>query len=240
MASVLKVYNALKDISNKEQKGYITEAVFNTFAGIAQMNVYNELFGDIQKAQQIIRAGLDAGRDKSPRKMTEEDLSMYVREGSLSSIDSNRFSKPSDLSKIISIRTVGESLTDETRNLCEIVYDVEKMNAILGSNLSTPTFDFPVALVTTDIELFPEETFDDVTMTYYALPTSYEFGTTTISTLSPQIHLKDGIPLSASCRDFMIPDEYMPELVYEMCELLGIRVRDNNLVSFGARKEASE
>jgi hypothetical protein len=25
-----------------------------------------------------------------------------------------------------------------------------------------------------------------------------------------------------------------------MCELLGIRVRDNNLVSFGARKEASE
>lgn len=239
MASVLKVYNALKDISNKEQKGYITEAVFNTFAGIAQMNVYNELFGDIQKAQQIIRAGLDSGRDKSPRKMTEEDLSMYVREGSLSSIDSNRFSKPSDLSKIISIRTVGESLTDETRNLCEIVYDVEKMNAILGSNLSTPTFDFPVALVTTDIELFPEEIVD-VIMTYYALPTSYEFGTTTISTLSPQIHLQNGVPVVASCRDFMIPDEYMPELVYEMCELLGIRVRDNNLVSFGARKEASE
>ena len=240
MASVLKVYNALKDISNKEQKGYITEAVFNTFAGIAQMNVYNELFGDIQKAQQIIRAGLDAGRDKSPRKMTEEDLSMYVRESSLSStIDSNRFSKPSDLSKIISIRTVGDSLTDETRNLCEIVYDVEKMNAILGSNLSTPTFDFPVALVTTDIELFPEEIVD-VIMTYYALPTSYEFGTTTISTLSPQIHLQNGVPVVASCRDFMIPDEYMPELVYEMCELLGIRVRDNNLVSFGARKEASE
>lgn len=239
MASVLKVYNALKDISNKEQKGYITEAVFNTFAGIAQTNVYNELFGDIQKAQQIIRAGLDSGRDKSPRKMTEEDLSMYVREGSLSSIDSNRFSKPSDLSKIISIRTVGDSLTDETRNLCEIVYDVEKMNAILGSNLSTPTFDFPVALVTTDIELFPEEIVD-VIMTYYALPTSYEFGTTTISTLSPQIHLQNGVPVVASCRDFMIPDEYMPELVYEMCELLGIRVRDNNLVSFGARKEASE
>ena len=239
MASVLKVYNALKDISNKEQKGYITEAVFNTFAGIAQVNVYNELFGDIQKAQQIIRAGMDPGRDKSPRKMTEEDLSMYVRESSLSSIDSNRFSKPSDLSKIISIRTVGDSLTDETRNLCEIVYDVEKMNAILGSNLSTPTFDFPVALVTTDIELFPEE-IDDVIMTYYALPTSYEFGTTTISTLSPQIHLQNGVPVLASSRDFMIPDEYMPELVYEMCELLGIRVRDNNLVSFGARKEASE
>lgn len=238
MASVLKVYNALKDISNKEQKGYITEAVFNTFAGIAQMNVYNELFGDIQKAQQIIRAGMDPGRDKSPRKMTEEDLSMYVRESFLSPIDSNRFSKPSDLSKIISIRTVGE-FPNDTRNLCEIVYDVEKMNAILGSNLSTPTFDFPVALVTTDIELFPEGILDAI-MTYYALPTSYEFGTTTISTLSPQIHLKDGIPLSASCRDFMIPDEYMPELVYEMCELLGIRVRDNNLVSFGARKEASE
>ena len=135
MASVLNVYNALKNLSNKEQKGFITPNVFNSFAPIAQMNVYNELLRDFTSAKQQNRASLDPGRNRSPRKMTAEDLSIYVRDQSLSVINGNIYSKPEDLGRIISMRVDGESRgSGSDRVMCEMVYDVEKMNAILGSN----------------------------------------------------------------------------------------------------------
>ena len=34
MVSVVQVYNAVKNIANKEQKGFITPAIFNSFAAI--------------------------------------------------------------------------------------------------------------------------------------------------------------------------------------------------------------
>ena len=240
MASVLNVYNALKDISNKEQKGFITPNVFNSFAPIAQMNVYNEMFRDFTSAKQQNRASLDPGRHRSPRKMTAEDLSIYVRDQRLRVSSGNIYSKPDDLGKIISIRVDGEQRGSGTdRVMCEMVYDVEKMNAILGSNLSTPTDQFPVALVSQDIEVFPD-TVGGVYLTYYGLPTSYDYGTKNISPLDPQVHFLQDIPEPLASKDFMIPDEYEPELIAEMAKLLGVRLRDMNLKQYGVQEEAAE
>ena len=240
MASVLNVYNALKDLSNKEQKGFITENVFNSFAPIAQMNVYNEMFRDFTSAKQQNRASLDPGRHRSPRKITAEDLSIFVRDNELRIINGNIYGKPDDLGKIISMRVEGEQRgSGSDRVMCEIVYDVEKMNAILGSNLSTPTDQFPVALVSQDIEVFPD-TVSGVYLTYYALPTSYEYGTTTVSNLDPQIKIDQNIVSPLASRDFMIPSEYEPELIAEMAKLLGVRLRDMNLKQFGVQEEAAE
>ena len=241
MASVLKVYNALKDISNKEQKGFITPAVFNSFAHIAQMNVYNELFDDFIKAKGMMRQSMDLGRDRSPRKISAEDVSMYIKDEPLQQIEGNRFEKPSDLGKVISIRVEGEYGTSEDRVACEMLYDVERINAILGSHLSTPTDDFPVALVSKDIEVFPD-TVSEASITYYSLPSSFDYGTTTPSSMQPQIQFLLGSQVvdPETSKDFMVPNEYLPEIVFEMCELMGIRLRDQNLMGFGARKEAAE
>ena len=240
MASIFNVYNALKSLSNKEQKGFITPAVFNTFAPIAQVNVYNEMFEDFVSAKQQSRANLDSGRDRSKRKLVAEDVSIYIKDVALEQLDGNLFQKPGDLGKVISIRTEGEPGTGDSRSMCEMLYNVERMNAILGSNLSTPTDAFPVAMISKDIEIFPD-TITEAYITYYALPTSYEVGTSNASELKPQINFNASgiIDLSAS-RDFMIPKEYEAELVAEMCKMLGVRLRDVNLQQFGSREEASE
>ena len=47
MASVNRVYSALKDLVNKDQRGFVTPAVFNSFASVAQMNIFNKLFEDL-------------------------------------------------------------------------------------------------------------------------------------------------------------------------------------------------
>ena len=65
MVSVLQVYTALKDLANKEQKGFITPQVFNSFAALAQMNIYNEMFTELVDAKRLNRQNFDPGRDKS-------------------------------------------------------------------------------------------------------------------------------------------------------------------------------
>ena len=113
MVSVQQVYDTLKDLANKDQKGFITPAVFNNFAGVAQINIYNELFQELVKAKQIQRQNFDPGRDKSVRKQVTEDLSVFIVNDLVldGTSNSNLFLKPSNLSKIISI-----SFSDEDRS----------------------------------------------------------------------------------------------------------------------------
>ena len=58
--------------------------------------------------------------------------------------------------------------------------------------------------------------------------------------LDPQIHFLQDVPEPLASKDFMIPDEYEPELIAEMCRLLGVRLRDMNLLQYGVQQEAAE
>ena len=69
----------MRDICNKDQKGFVTPNVFNTLARMAQQNIYNEMFNELKLATALRASGRDAGRDKSAYKMVEEDLSTFIR-----------------------------------------------------------------------------------------------------------------------------------------------------------------
>ncbi len=264
MVSVLQVYNTLKDLANKDQKGFITPAVFNNFTNVAQINIYNELFQELVKAKQIQRQNFDPGRDKSVRKQVKEDLSYFVVSDLLidnSTAQSNIFYKPNNLSKIISIsfsthdRTEIEVVEedDETkeadvtikrheRRPIELVYDVEKIDRILTSNLSTPTESFPVALIAEDIEVFPT-TINDIRLTYYRRPGSIDSDGEPSDL--PPTYVESAIGGSdffnpASSYNFMLPPHYLTELVMEMAKLIGVRLRDPSLAGFASQEEASE
>lgn len=268
MVSVLQVYNALKDLTNKEQKGFVTPQVFNSFAALAQMNVYNELFVELVDAKRLGRQSFDPGRDKSVRKQRLEDLSFFVRRADLSNsmadyggladalaagVVPGFYFKPSNLSKIISI-TVGAPMFNgsaaTSRTSCEIAYDVEKMDRILGSNLSTPTESFPVALISGEqIEVFPD-TVVSAELTYYAKPTSYNSSDGLLDNInSPKYAFKTfqfGTATSdeffdpLNSKDFMLPPHYLTELVMEMAKLLGVRLRDPSIQNFATQEEAAE
>ena len=51
--NIVDVYNAVRDLCNKDQRGFVTPEVFSTFAGIAQQNIFNEMF------QELITANKD-------------------------------------------------------------------------------------------------------------------------------------------------------------------------------------
>jgi len=253
MVSVQAVYRTLQDLANKDQKGFITPAVFNRFAALAQLNIYNELFQELVKAKQALRQNVDPGRDKSIRKQTLEDLAFFVVRDYLisASSTSNLYIKPSNLSKIISISSTSNVFDDNNydsttnrynRKSVELVYDVDKIDHILSSNLSTPTEDFPVALIAEDIEIFPTS-ISDITLTYYRRPGSVNLDGE--STNSPPTYgeiFMNGMSMynPDTTLNFMLPSHYDTELVMEIGKLIGVRLRDPNLAQFAATEEASE
>lgn len=258
MVSVLQVYTALKDLANKEQKGFITPQVFNSFASLAQINIYNEIFSELVDAKRLNRQNFDPGRDKSIRKQKEEDLSYFYRRQSGSVLDSS-VPKPFDLSKIISLH-VGSTISDPIQaadanfsdsnggllNNCELIYDPEKIDRIMGSNLSHPTDSFPVALVSAvDIEVFPQTT--TYVLSYYAKPTSmdaegqikidppfYDYNVVNYTGQSLELFNSKG------SRNFMLPPHYLNEVVMEVAKLIGVRLRDNSVSVFSTQEEAAE
>ena len=82
MASVNRVYTALKDLVNKDQKGFISPAVFNSFAGLAQMNIFNRLFDEHRNAMCFRRAGIDPGKSLGGQNI-DEDLSVFQKKAKL-------------------------------------------------------------------------------------------------------------------------------------------------------------
>tara|TARA_R110002020_G_scaffold356164_1_gene568766 strand:- start:5049 stop:5819 length:771 start_codon:yes stop_codon:yes gene_type:complete len=255
MASTSLVYATLKRLANKEQKGFITPEVFNVFASTAQMNVYNELFSDLVDAKRLSRQGFEMGRDKSVRKQKLEDLAFFVKRQVISLTDTaeerglyaaaapgvNGFLKPSDLGKIISIRaydtdykTAQFTVNQGTKmNPCELLYDIEKANYILGSNLSTPTHEYPVAIISKTIEIFPS-TVQEIELTYYKLPEN-AFYAEIPNSVSPDGGIPDGLKI----KNFTMPDHYVPELVAELAKLIGIRLRDPDTYAYGTKEEAA-
>jgi len=246
MISVIDVYNTVRDLANKEQRGFITPEVFNTFARVAQQNVYNEMFSEISKGKQLRRGGIDGGRDESYLKHLRTDLSSYIREANLENAGGDVFAdedvailaKPDDFNRLISMRT-------PDNDSIEIEYDSEKVSRLLGSLLSRPTEAFPVAFLGDDIRVYPSGV-SGVVMRYYRNPRSRDLTTGDVDYFSyPSYSVNDlvddyYVPDPIDCRDFDLPARYKGEVVNEILKMMGVRLRDPNLTGYASQEDAAE
>lgn len=237
MASVKVVYETLKDLTNKDQQGFITVSMFNNFANLAQLKIYNKLFGQLKDAQRNLKAGFDRGRDKGLVKRIEEDLAIFAKRTDVTKdASSGKFLRSNanlfDLSRVISITTAGDALfSSSIRTPVELCYDEEKIERILVSNISAPTAQFPVALISGDIEVFPQS-IQKIRVRYYRVPTAPSLAVTTtngVETVS-----------DANCTDFELPDHYEDELIMEIAELAGVNLRDGFVQQFAAGEQAQK
>ena len=234
MASVNRVYSALKDIANKDQRGFISPAVFNNFASLAQMNIYNRLFDEASINKRLRNAQSDAGRDKSRVKQANEDLSYFSKLSTIS-LTTGVGDKPSDLARVISIIT-----TDATAKNVEIVYDEEKIDYILRSTLSAPSTSFPVALVSSDVQVFPTS-IASVKMRYYKQPEGLNVTTGARVAIQPKfgytVVAGKEVYSAANSVDFELPEHYFSDLVVEIAKLIGINLRDQDVYTYSMNEE---
>jgi len=76
-ANITKVYEAVRELANKDQRGFVTPASFNKFAHQAQLTLFNKMFNEFEQARASTRRGISAKGNKSRVKRLEEDLSYY-------------------------------------------------------------------------------------------------------------------------------------------------------------------
>lgn len=244
MASVNRVYSALKGLVNKDQKGFVTPSIFNEFAAVAQMNIYNRLFDEERNALRFRRAGLDAGRDFSKEKQIKEDLASFVKKTSLTKVN-DTFTKPSDLGRIVSMRTSSTfTLNNYSGNQISILYNQDDIDRVLSSDLSRPSSDNPVALISSEIEIFPT-TVGSISLRYYKLPEGVNPTTGAKVASQPSFGYSTAVPgvelySPSSSIDFELPEHYFVDLVVEIAQLIGINLRDADVVNYASVEKAKE
>ena len=245
MASVQRVYAALKALVNKDQKGFVTPQIFNSFASVAQTNIYNRLFDEQKNALRFRRAGVDAGREMSKEKQIKEDLSTFVKVDTLTSPSSGVFTKPTDLGRIISIRT-GNTFSDSgySGDQVSIVYDQDDIDRVLSSSLSAPTSGSPVALVSSGIEIFPTN-ISSLKIRYYKLPEGLLAQTGAKTNAQPRFGYSSSVAgvelyLDTASVDFELPEHYFGELVIEIAQLIGVNLRDADVVNYSTAEITKE
>lgn len=237
-ASVKTVYETLKDLINKDQNGFITPAVFNNFAQVAQINLYNRLLDSMKDYKRQSRASFLSGRDKSKLKQIEEDLSTLAKSQTLTRIPAiAAFKKPDDYSRLISISTAGTVLMDvSTRKTVDICHDQEKLDRILNSAISAPKLDSPLAFISNNIEVYPTSV-NKIKVRYYKVPEGRSPANGDRIPASPKYayYTAGGIADaydSTNSVDFELPEHYLSDLVYEIASLAGVNLRDNDIVSY--------
>ena len=259
MINIIDVYNAVRDLCNKDQRGFVTPEVFSTFAGIAQQNIFNEMFQELLVANRARKQGIDPARDKSLYKSVEEDLSYFITTRDLSDAtpepedfdDTNGayvdpadegasvFSKPSDLARIISIHRTNSTVQ------VGIVYNPELKERLLGSYLSAPSGTYPLAFVEENkISIYPNGV-NSVTLRYYRQPASRQIGVgVDLSSTPVYVEMVAGadiiVPDPINSRHFELPGHYKNEVIMEIAKMIGIRLRDNYLSGFAIAEEKAE
>jgi len=247
MASVERVYRAVKDIANKDQRGFITPAIFNEFAGIAQMNVFNRLFDEMSLAVRMRRAGTDAQRQFAKAKKVEEDLSTFSKKATLN-LASGVVDKPADFARVISITTPGRYVLGQYQQYqVQIVYNTEHIDRILNSDLSKPTSTAPVALIGNQIEVFPNvnTSVTSIVLRYYKLPQGIVPTTGAKTTAAPTYGYTSVVPgvelySAANSVDFELPEQYFTEIVTEILMLVGVNLRDNDVYNYASSETAKD
>lgn len=247
MASVERVYKAVKDIANKDQRGFITPAIFNQFAGVAQMNIFNRLFDDMTMANRLRRAQFDGPRQFARAKQIEEDLSTFAKKSELT-LTAGVVAKPSDFARVISMSTIGKKVLGEQKQaLVQIVYNEDHIDRILNSDLSAPSDDAPVALVGNQIEVFPNAntSITKINLRYYKIPQGITPTTGAKTSASPKFGYTSSVAgveiySAANSVDFELPEQYFTDLVAEVCALAGVNMRDTDVYNYGASETTKD
>ena len=237
MISVKRVYEVLKDLANKEQRGFISPSEFNTMAPIAQTAVFNKMWQSVVPAEQVRKAGMDPQRGMSAAADIREQLSMYMKSDTLS-IDTAtlKYDYPKDLYKVISAKTYGNVLLGVVTSVpIEILYDSHRIDYMLQSTLSAPSIKKPVLLVADKMEVYPKS-IRKIDLRYYKTPEGLTAnGTQTPS--QPQYNYTtvsgDEVFDSATSVNFELPEEMEDRLVIEMAGMIGTALREAALINYG-------
>ena len=136
------------------------------------------------------------------------------------------------------------TLNNYSGNQISILYNQDDIDRVLSSDLSRPSSDNPVALISSEIEIFPT-TVGSISLRYYKLPEGTNPTTGAKVASQPSFGYSTAVPgvelySPSSSVDFELPEHYFVDLVVEIAQLIGINLRDADVVNYASVEKAKE
>lgn len=218
---------------NKDNRGYLTPSEYDYFAKQAQLEIFEGYFDDYSRAiaaQNARKKALSYG--DSPMHI-QNKIDIFTKSRTLEYTDvgavsvggvDDYFSLPSDFYKLINI-TYGGRVVQEVQK--------HKFDMLVDSNLTAPSTTYPIYKREAE-KLFVRPTSINYTgttpqgaetpliMNYIRKPADPHWGYNTIN--------GDPVYNSDSSTDFEIPSSDETELVYKICLMAGLNIREAEIV----------
>jgi hypothetical protein len=225
--SVYTVYTALKDLANKDQRGFITPDVFNSLAQPAQMMVFNDMLESVKRKRRIRQGQIDGGFNLSSLKRIKEDLSIFAKDLPIAFGIGGTAEKPEDFAYSI-------AATKHDGTPIDILYDENKTAYLLRSSLGKPTVDNPVLVMSSSLQIYPASV-SSIILSYYKTPSGVDGSGLPSSTLPTYAYttlnnIETYDPTNSV--DFELPEFYMPYLLIELGRMAGLNLRDRDIMAY--------
>lgn len=236
-ASISTVYNTLLDLVSKDQRGMVTPSIFNSFAQLAQLKIFNKMFDSLIQGKNLRLKFLDPAGEKSTINQIKEDLSNFIKTSDITRLNSV-FSKPDDLARLVSASTKGVfAFNTSTEIPIEIIYDKDKLRRILRSPVVAPKENYPIAMVEEDITVYPDSV-NKITLTYYKIPQGRNTSDVRVAQVPSLSFISTtGVADANASVNFELPEHYTEDLVFEIGSMIGLNLRDADVVNYSELKE---
>jgi len=220
--SIDTVYQKVLMLANKEQRGYITPQEFNLFADMAQQEIFEQYFYDLN---QLLRRPSNSDEFADIPNNLREKISIFEIQNA--DVTSSSTSLPDDLYRLgmVIYDVNGEQIEVEEVERDEII-------AMNTSALAKPTALRPVYTREgfLSIKTYPSIT-SNIVCNYTKKPTPPKWGYVVVSSKA----MYD----SSATMDFQLHESEEGDLVFKILQLAGITIKDLNLAQLAGQKEGS-
>ena len=234
-ANINRVYTALQVLLNKQQLGFVSPSQYNTLARVAQDNIFDSKIDDLNgQVRNKIRHLETVSGDLQNR--AEDDLApLYVyNETQTASSGTNIFDYPSNSAYIKNITYKGYVVDRISPN---------KASYYINNKWTPPTDIYSIAIMGSNkIEIVGEDLTEGIKVSYYRRPRGSVSGVASVNypTWAYTTVGENEVYSSANSYDFELPSHMEHELVMEIASLMGVNLRDAEVVQYAEGKIAKD
>ena len=217
-------YEFIKDLVNKDQKGFVPSAKFNRYAQRAQMEVFMQRYGNPKEYQP------ERPIPKVAYAMTQkihDDLRPFIQQATL---HLNKYGQAFYLSDYVHPSSISYTVTKKGKHQrvpVKVVSD-DKLAYRLSSRLVAPSKEYPIcALYAQYLQFYPENLVAP-NFTYLRQPKVPQWGFTIVNGRE--------VYDPANSVDWEFPDEVHNEICIKVLSYIGIKLRESDLLQYAELK----
>jgi hypothetical protein len=239
MVSIDSVYQKVLALANKEQRGYITPQEFNLFADLAQKEIFEQYFYDINQFRRIPGNNHEFS---DPLKNLDQKISIFEKYDE-SVVPVNSYSDmflPNDVYRVGMIRV---KYRGNPKNVIAEKIDLRQLMTYLNAPLTKPNkmigayyTQYPTNAGENRIKIYPtvsqDESVDRVRVSYIRKPVQPKWTYVVIN--------DKPIYNGTNAIDFELHQSEESELVYRILVLAGIAIEKPQLTQSGAQLASAQ